>query len=348
MKVGEIIKKVFTEEQIDKITGNYKPSTLRNMWYLVRTIHNMIGFDKFTDLSKKVKEIDEKIFQNDSLTVCVKCNYIFAITGLLRMCGIEELDPRLEEMGLLLSKERSELQIKKRDDRVIKKDVTVKDIYNYVKERYKGSELWMLSILKCCPIRVSEFCGMSKIDTGDNNYIDVENMKIIVRNHKNKGIREVSLDEETIKDLKDCVHVCEGLSQKQIKDKFSYILRAYKKDNKIKSNVKLGIHEFRAQAEVENMSNLKSDMSSKELDKLLNRAKELGHTMESALIYYTAGGKSEEDEEIVKFMDHKSDESGKVVSFFIKDKKGDMRWKDMDTVDMFKYAELVSKYKRSL
>lgn len=348
----DIINKVFTEEEIERIKGNYKPSTLRNTWYLVRSLHKLIKFDKFTDLVDKTNEIDKKIFKNDGFTICVKCNYIFAIKGLLRLCGVEEFDERLEEMCLLLSKERADLQMKKRDKRVIKTDVTIKDIYDYVKSKYTGSSFWMLAILRCCPIRVSEFYGMSKVDRGDNNYIDVKKKRIIIRNHKNKGVREVKLDKTTIDDLKDCVEVCEGLNEKQIKDKFSYILRAYKRDNNIGKSVKLGIQEFRAQAEMDNMSNLKADMGSKDLEKVLSRSKELGHSLESALLYYTAGDsekkKDKSDNEIVKFMDHKSDSSGRVISLYVKESNGNMLWRDINNIDMFKYGELIAKYKRSL
>jgi hypothetical protein len=348
----DIINKVFTEEEIERIKGNYKPSTLRNTWYLVRSLHKLIKFDKFTDLVDKTNEIDKKIFRNDGFTICVKCNYIFAIKGLLRLCGVEEFDERLEEMCLLLSKERADLQMKKRDKRVIKTDVTIKDIYDYVKSKYTGSSFWMLAILRCCPIRVSEFYGMSKVDRGDNNYIDVKKKRIIIRNHKNKGVREVKLDKTTIDDLKDCVEVCEGLNEKQIKDKFSYILRAYKRDNNIGKSVKLGIQEFRAQAEMDNMSNLKADMGSKDLEKVLSRSKELGHSLESALLYYTAGDsekkKDKSDNEIVKFMDHKSDSSGRVISLYVKESNGNMLWRDINNIDMFKYGELIAKYKRSL
>lgn len=351
----DIINKVFTEEEIERIKGNYKPSTLRNTWYLVRSLHKMIPFDKFTDLKDKIDEIDKKIFRNDSFTICVKCNYIFAIKGLLRLCGVEEFDERLEDMCLQLSKDRADLQMKKRDKRVIKTDVTINDIYEYVKSKYTGSPFWMLSILRCCPIRVSEFYGMSKVDRGDNNYIDVKRKKITIRNHKNRGVREVKLDKVAIEDLKDCVEVCEGLSEKQIKDKFSYILRAYKRDNNIGKNVKLGIQEFRAQAEMDNMSNLKPDMGSKDLEKVLTRSKELGHSLESALLYYTAGGTDKkkevakkDDNEIVKFMDHKSDSSGRVISLFVKESSGNMSWRDINSIDMFKYGELIAKYKRSL
>lgn len=354
----DIINKVFSEEQINKIKGNYKPSTLRNTWYLVRKLHKMIPFDKFVDLKNKIDDIDKKIFRNDGLTICMKCNYIFAIKGLLRICGVEEFDDKFEDMCISLAKDRADIQMKKRDKRVITEEITINDVYDYVKTKYTGSQFWMLSILKCCPIRVSEFYGMSKIDRGDNNYIDVKKRKIIIRNHKNKGIREVNLDKSTIDDLKDCVDVCEGLTEKQIKDKFSYIIRTYKKDNNIDKSVKLGIQEFRAQAEMDNMSNLKPDMGSKDLKKVLNRSKELGHSLESALLYYTASGKDDKkdvkkdlennNDEIVKFMDHKNDSKGKVVSMFVKEKSGNMKWMDANSIDMFKYGELIAKYKRSL
>lgn len=314
----------------------------------------MIPFEKFTDLEYKIDEIDNMIYRNDIYSICMKCNYIFAIKGILRLCGVEKFDERFENMCLSLSKDRADLQMKKRDKRVITTDININDIYNYVKSKYTGSPFWMLSILKCCPIRVSEFYGMSKIDRGDNNYIDIKGKKIIIRNHKNKGIREVKLDKETIEDLKDCIDVCEGLNEKQIKDKFSYILRAYKKDNNIEKNVKLGIQEFRAQAEMDNMSNLKPDMGSKDLEKVLSRSKELGHSLESALLYYTAGGsdkkdkKDKKDIEIVKFMDHKSDNKGRVISLYVKESDGNMIWKDINSIDMFKYGELITKYKKSL
>ena len=358
MKDDDIIKKIFTEDELEKIKSNYKASTLRNTWYLVRSLHKMIKFHSFKDLVNKTNEIDKKIFMNDSLSICMKCNYIFGIKGLLRLCGVEKFDDRLEEMCLLLSKERADLQMKKRDKRVITSDITINDIYGYVKEKYNtGDPIWMLSILKCCPIRVSEFYGMSKIDRGDNNYIDVNNKRLIIRNHKNKGIREVKLDKDTLNDLKDCVDICKDLTEKQIKDKFSYILRAYKKENNIGKDVKLGIQEFRAQAEMDNMSKLKPDMSSKELEKLLSRSKELGHSLESALLYYTAGDSDKKggskkinksDTKIVKFMDHKSDKNGKVISLYVKDKSGNMMWRDIESIDMFRYSKLINKYKRSL
>lgn len=277
----------FSEDQVKAIEANYKPTTLRNMWYLVRSIRKNIEFDMFTELKDKTEKVKENVFNSDEMSVGVKSNYIFAVIKLLKLCGIEP-DEELEKMGREIAKQKKKYQSKKREERVIQKKFDVNSLYEFVKDVYDGDILSMFTILRCCPIRITEFCGMSTIDTGDNNYIDLKNGKIIVRQHKTKGERVVKLDKTALEDLKGCETIFEGMTEKQVQDKFSTVIRYYKKVKNIPSNITIGIHELRAQCEMQNMSVLRPGMSSEELEKMIERSKELGHSLETALKYYTA------------------------------------------------------------
>ena len=61
----------------------------------------------------------------------------------------------------------------------------------------------MFSILRCCPLRISEFFEMRFMNHKDANFIDLQNSCICIRQHKNgTNERIVKLDDQAVSDLK--------------------------------------------------------------------------------------------------------------------------------------------------
>lgn len=288
------MEKYFKSNEIEKIKQYYSATTYRNVSHMVKRLGEMINIKKFSDLNKKTAQIKRKIYDNKSFTPAVKSNYMYCIIKLLKLVNTNP-STHITEMANDLAEQKKKSQIEKRDKRVITGEITATKLYNFVKKEKKPEKvITMFSVLKSCPIRISEFRGMRWIDDGKSNYVNFKEKQLVIREHKNKsGVRYVNLNPSTLRDLKrykaesNTLELYEGKTAKNLQDMFSTVVRLYKKKKKLKSTVKVGIHEMRGQSEVNNMKNLRSGMSGKDLEKVLKRSRELGHGLETALMYYT-------------------------------------------------------------
>lgn len=336
----------FNEEEQKNINNNYKPTTMKQVRYVIKKVRSLINFDQFRELVDKQSDLMNKIDGLDCKNN-VKSNLVFTTIKLLKLCKCD-IDQCMIDYSERINKKKINDNLDNRDKRTIQQTVSMKDIYEWIKVNHKTKdEVYMFAILADIPIRLSEFSGMTSINNGVSNFIDKNNGRLIIRDHKNKGVREIDLSEECLKELEDCEYVFKGLTPKQIQDKYRCLTDKYKKVNNIDKSVKLGIHEMRAVEEMKNMSNLKPNMSSEEIKCIIQKSKDLGHSIETALTFYTTPIKEDEKEEdeVIRILDHEGDIE-KPTKLLLKYSRGKREWKDMKDFNSWKYIDLVVKYKR--
>ena len=258
----------------------------------IRDRARLVKFNQFSELENKFEQIKSTI-EKDNTSDRFKANILFTIKKLLTLCKCKVPDG-LEQLARYYTDEANKQHHIKRDQRVINTHVTSTDLYEWGKTKFTQHDpkIAMLTILRCCPIRISEFENMSTVDDGNNNYIDLAEGKLVVKNHKtSKGNkpRYVDLDALAMIDLLNFKGVLfPGKTDKQLQDMFTYMVNRFKIDNNIDSSISLGIHELRAAAEIKNFEKLNPAMSSDDIESLSNRCQELGHSMVTALKYYTS------------------------------------------------------------
>lgn len=354
------MQKLFNSEEIKIIEGHYSEQSLKNVKSLAKKINENIPLKHFKEINDKADEFN-KVINNMGYSSAHKANLIFQIVKILKLIGVdvnEKYDLLVKQIG----KDRQQENLKKREKKQFC-NVTIDDLYNFVKTHNKPiTTIALFSVLRCCPIRLSEFHKIRFVDNKTNNFIDIKNKCIIVREHKNKkktdNVRIVKIDDLCVEDLNNykkensaTVELFENKTKKQIQSIFSEVIKSYKKVYGIK--ISLGIHQLRTQEEMKNMKALKPGMKTEDLNKMISRSKELGHSLETALTYYTVEEEQKEQEEqedqkeIIKILDHEGDDE-KPNKLYVKFVDHSMDWVDISKIDMWSICELITKYKRSL
>lgn len=310
-------------------------------------------------MSKDIHSLEEvnkhkytlvKSLLSKTFATATKCNYMYTIIKCMRLFDIKP-DPVLIRFASKLNDAKRKIQLKKRDDRVIEQTVRAEDLYQYVCENNKPLQvICMFSILQVLPIRISEFHNMSFSDDGVHNYIDLEKKVMVIREHKN-GVYErvIPLTEQCLTDLKKYKELSKSellfpfKNKRQLQNMFCQQVKVFKQKTGFKNQI--GIHELRAQREQDNMKKLKPGMSSKELQEVVSECKKMGHSVETALTYYTAPVPSVN---IVRILDQRGGEEHAPDELYVKTEDGGYQWVSTSSLNPFKHLELLTKYKQSL
>jgi integrase len=355
------MQKLFNSEEIKTIENHYSEQSIKNIKSLAKKINENIALKHFSEINDKA-DVFDKVISNMGYSKAHKANLIFQVVKLLKLIGVD-VNEKYNLLVKQIGKERQQESLKKREKKQIC-NVTIDDLYNFVKTHNKPlTTISLFSVLRCCPIRLSEFHKIRFVDNKINNYIDIKNKSIIIREHKNTkktdNVRLVAIDDLCVEDLKKylnnspkSVELFENKTKKQIQNIFSEVIKSYKKVFGIKNS--LGIHQLRTQEEMKNMKALKPGMKTEDLNKMISRSKELGHSLETALTYYTVEQeeepepeKQDEQKEIIKILDHEGDDD-KPNKLYVKFVDHSMGWLDINKIDMWSICELITKYKRSL
>ena len=350
------MNKLFGSEEIKLIEKHYTVQSIDNVQSLIKKVYKTVPLEHFKDINNKFDEFIDMMEKGD-YSISTKANMVFQVIKLLKLIGVTP-NEQYTLLSVELKEKRKKEDEKKRDEKKLS-NVSAETLYEYVKSENKPSNIIaMFSILRCCPLRVSEFFEMRFMNHKDANFIDLSNSCIYVRQHKNgTNERIVKLDEQAVQDLKTfkndnpyVIELFQHKTKKQIQNVFSQVLKTFKKKNNIVGS--LGIHDLRTQEEMKNMSNLKPGMNTEELNKMIDRCGELGHSLKTALQFYTVVQKDEEPEpteekEIIKVLDHEGDDH-KPTKLYVKFVDSSMRWLDINQVNMWEICELITKYKRSL
>jgi integrase len=306
---------LFSAELYEKIVAHYSKTTLRAVYSRVRAVYRRMNITEFSELLRGGgADLITAVSQFNS----GRSSGMYMFKKLIDLAG-------LEVPGCLLSaaeqwkKEEVAAQLKKRETRVVNPSkLSAKDVYQLFAGQKSKSALnsrrrVLFAILSETPIRLTEMSGMKYEDDDESNWADLENSMLVIRKHKNskkgkKGVRKIPITAGTVAEIErhrtivdspflfphihDSTEPVAGgnieiLYRSAVKKYCSKTGTEYVAGN-------MGIHTLRAANEQKSMAPLLNlNISAKDLGKILENCKRLGHDPVTALQYYTGGGGDE-------------------------------------------------------
>ncbi len=183
----------------------------------------------------------------------------------------------------------------------------IKTVTQNIKPRFsmlKASRLVLFSILRDRCVRLSDLVDVTFTDTENNNYINMDENKLIIRNDKSSRLsgkkkyenREINLSSDTIENIKYFKDNCgsdylftnckktDSVTLDTLKNSFNTSMKFYCKQNNIEYIPQLcGIHELRRHEAKRDIDGI----DIQQLLKIQEACKARGHTIQTMLNHYT-------------------------------------------------------------
>lgn len=293
----------YEAEMVVKILEKYaNGNTLDNFRKLARYIK------KHTSVSAKAKLSTERlasiagelasVFADEKHGAFNTRNmYIGYLYLLFRVDG-KQLPEKLDHLRLKMKQQRTKNDRQLNKQKVAKVDVgeILSQLQAYRKSHPRSLSNWqkefIFTILSTVPVRLNELVGMRWVDNEEDNYIDLEEGKMVIRKHKAAkqiGAKEFPLSEEQLDFLKlykskwsfDFVLIRNqkpyqsiSATQSSLRTLFSRQMAKYKKKHNLKGEV--GIHAIRQNYVTSRLNNM--NIGSGMMDRLREIQDQLGHT----------------------------------------------------------------------
>lgn len=204
---------MFCEKLTKAMTEKYTESSQKQFIKVARFINKVCKVKIDTEFSfKMVDKYEDEIM--DALEKYGESTRQTYSSYLILLYKLDNREPP-KKLNEFTKKSKQDMSVKNEENN--KKELINldnNDIYKFATEKVgsgKGhpfshyTRLCLISILRDIPLRVNELVGMKFENDGTTNYIDIENKKMYVKNHKNSKRKDVTythdLSESIINDL---------------------------------------------------------------------------------------------------------------------------------------------------
>ena len=316
---------MFSDTLTIKINDNYNATSVKNIKTAIRALYkyldiNSTEYDK-QHIMNNVDKVIEFINSRCLNTGKVYLNYYIKLLFFEDIINTK-LKTHFQEIIRKADKQRNE---NKNEELT---NIDIESIYNYFSnqlygtvkvidkrnpekfvERQKSSPFsqtkcyrtCLFSILENTPIRLNELSNMKFIDDDKCNFIDFNNNRLVIRNHKNGGkIRHIKLKQQTIADLKYLQQHMKttylfikkknmeneiSMNGSDIEQMFRTAMKTYNKIHGIEHiKGKQGIHSLRQNKVSKTYNQLSVKMD--EIRQILELTDNLGHTLSTQMRDY--------------------------------------------------------------
>lgn len=248
-------------------------------------------------LKQKKEELLELFASEDKGKFNTRNNYL-GYLWMVFSAAKEKMPQELDQLRKKMKKQRTKNDEKLNDDKIA--DIDTLEILEEVRARRKKNPRtlgnWqreaIFTILVDTPLRLNELVGMRWVDNDEDNYIDLEEGSIVIRNHKAKkslGTKKHKLNDDAIAFLKlfkekwpyDFVLIrnekpyqSEPATQGSLRSLFHRFMKKWKAEHNIGKEV--GIHNLRQNYATKKLNAL--GLGAVEMQAIRELQNQMGHT----------------------------------------------------------------------
>lgn len=336
---------MFNTDLQEKIKANYNERSIKSVYSRMRRIFKLMNIED-EDLHKLVKNDGNDLLNAlDNTQLSGRLVLLYQIIKVLRLADIE-VPQKLIDTAKSIKKDVNKIHYSNRKNKVMNNDLNIEKMQEYFynklfqeekrystklknkdgnplelkpkkpyQSRYRYIRVVLFTLLKRCPCRLSDYTDMRYDDNDKDNFIDLNNQVMIIRNDKASRLaktkkntpRKIILSEDECNLLAKCKdylntdyvipdvkkNINKPAKLESIETVYRHSVMAYCKAKDIKYiGGEMGIHALRSiQATNDTKDKLEINCSIDELEQILKRAHERGHSINTILKYYVYGSK---------------------------------------------------------
>jgi hypothetical protein len=317
---------LYTNEITAKINNHFTNlNTRKSFTSRINKIAKLINATNISDFIKN--DGNDVITAINTLSKVSQSIYLANILSLIEFADLK-CEKLSDHIKLLYSK-RNEID-DQRHKQDLNEDLDINKVYQYFYDQLykpiervnkKGIQLtpkipvWsnmrsqrctIFSILKCCPIRLTELTNCKYVDDKINNYVNLEKKQLVVKicknNAKGAKTRFIKLDDNTIDIITKhrakinseylisttIDNINRSMNTAEIEQLHRLAIKAYCKGNSIEyTKGKFGIHNWRGQRATETCKELTDlGIDYEKLKAIDKKCRELDHSLLTSLRFY--------------------------------------------------------------